>query len=76
MKAFLEMNGDKMRVTDEKAVSRFTKKILSYNIEETTSWLEHGPKKDHPVKIPESVLERRNECLDRLDGGTKKTQIK
>jgi hypothetical protein len=35
-----------------------------------------APKKNHPIKILESVLERRNDCLHKLNGGTKKTHAR
>jgi hypothetical protein len=35
-----------------------------------------APNKEHPIKILKSVMERRDECLHKLNGGSKKTHVK
>jgi hypothetical protein len=34
------------------------------------------PKKEHPIKILRSVMEKRDECLHKLNSGSKKTHQK
>lgn len=35
-----------------------------------------APRKDHPVKVLESVVKRRYDCLQKLNGGSKKIRVK